>query len=71
MTPDPSDCPVCGEWRDSPDGDCAGCGYCGTHEHAAPTEADEGGAMDSRCWCCDVPISRDSYGSFVGPWVVR
>lgn len=22
-----STCPKCGEWRDSPDSDCAGCGY--------------------------------------------
>ena len=25
--PDPSDCPKCGEWRDAPEADCAGCGY--------------------------------------------
>ena len=23
----PEDCPWCGEWRDSPTGDCANCGY--------------------------------------------
>ena len=27
MTTDPSDCPQCGEWRDSPQADCAKCGY--------------------------------------------
>lgn len=66
---DASDCPSCGDWRDGPTEDCANCGYFAPHEHEAPEMADKGGAMDSRCWRCNAPISRDSYGSFVGPWL--
>ena len=56
---DPSNCPKCGEWRDSP-ADCANCGY---HEHRASEEADRGGVMDGTCLDCGETIWRP-----VGPW---
>ena len=66
LTTDPSDCPICGEWRDAPDADCANCGY---HVHDATEAADKGGAMETTCRICGIAIWRQGYGSFVGPWL--
>jgi hypothetical protein len=45
--PDPSDCPRCGEWRDSPIADCGSCGYDGVcrcgHDHCDPPWREEDG----------------------------
>ena len=40
------------------------------HEHRTSASADRGGAMDGTCEVCRQPISRRSYGSFVGPWLL-